>query len=119
MNCHYCGKEVTIESGKYVYPHRPDLYKLNFYVCKPCEAYVGCHKNTTTPLGTVANAELRQHRSLCHTVFDPMWRNGSMTRSEAYSWLSTNLNIPKNKCHIAMFNTAQCDQLLTLLNIEH
>ena len=57
------------------------------YYCEPCNAYVGCHKNSRKPLGTLANKELRELRIRTHEIFDPLWKSGKMTRSEAYKML--------------------------------
>ncbi len=44
------------------------------YWCKDCDAYVGCHNNTTKPLGTMANRELRQWRRRAHRHIDIIWK---------------------------------------------
>lgn len=73
--CAYCGVRSKLVTGKDLYPHRPDLYSLNFYQCTPCDAHVGCHKGTPNPLGRLANAELRKMKSAAHAVFDPIWKS--------------------------------------------
>lgn len=60
MICDYCNKDAELVGGDIIYPHRPDLYELKFYYCAVCEAWCGCHRGTTKPLGRLANAELRQ-----------------------------------------------------------
>jgi hypothetical protein len=94
--------------GDWLHPHRPDLSRLNFYWCKDCDAYVGCHKGTEKPLGKLANKELRQWRMKAHNAFDPFWKHGNMDRSEAYLWLANELGIDVKKCHIGMFDIEQC-----------
>jgi hypothetical protein len=94
--------------GDSIYPHRPDLKEKKFWKCIPCNAYVGCHPGTSTPLGNLANAELRRARNIVHSVFDPLWKGRKMTRSAAYQWLASQLDIPVEKCHIAMFDISQC-----------
>jgi Protein of unknown function (DUF3268). len=84
----------------------------NSWVCAnfpQCNTYVGCHKGTDTPLGTPANSALRKARSKAHAAFDPLWRSGEMTRSAAYAWLAEKMGIPKDLCHIAMFDEGQCE----------
>lgn len=39
-------------------------------------------------------------RVLAHDSFDPLWKGGSMTRSEAYKALAKELQIDRAKCHI-------------------
>lgn len=82
--CAHCGEDCTLVTGKEVYPHRSDLFSLFFWVCAPCNARVGCHKNGnvcdgvksdgTLPLGTAANAELRNSRMAIHQMVDPIWQ---------------------------------------------
>jgi zinc-finger-containing domain len=108
VNCQYCQKETQLVNGTVIYSHRPDLAGKKFYICKPCKAYVGCHPNTSTPLGTVANYELRRLRNIAHSTFDPIWRSKSLSRSEAYIWLQGKLGLSAVDCHIAMFNNIQC-----------
>lgn len=42
--CPYCGSKTEYVDGTVIYPHRPDLANRKFYICRPCNAYVGCHK---------------------------------------------------------------------------
>ena len=107
-----CGKTAQLVSGKEIYPHRKDLYSLSFWLCKDCNAYCGCHKGTTTPLGTLANPELRELRKKCHAEFDPIWKNYSVSRNVAYKWMMSVMQLPSKSCHIAMFDVEQCKKLL-------
>lgn len=109
--CPYCGAESKKVTGKEVYPHRPDLYSKTFYMCKPCDAYVGCHPGTSKALGRLANAELRAAKSAAHRMFDLIWRDGSMSRGAAYSWLAEQLGIDKKDCHIGMFDVDMCEEV--------
>ena len=114
VTCPYCKEDTELTTGKTVYPHRPDLWYLRFYVCEPCDARVGCHGNTTKPLGTPANAELRKIRMQAHDAFDPVWKSGTTSRSAAYGWLAEALGIKINDCHIGQFNTEACQQVIGL-----
>lgn len=108
MLCPYCGKPARLVGGDAVYPHRTDLYGKFFYLCNPCDAWVGCHPETMKPLGRIANAELRRLKVAAHAAFDPLWKDGQISRSTAYSWLARKLLIPPKDCHIGMFNVALC-----------
>jgi hypothetical protein len=77
-------------------------------MCTPCDARVGCHPGTSTPLGRLANGELRKAKQEAHAAFDPMWKTGIKTRGGAYAWLKDQLNLEKNKCHIGMFDVETC-----------
>lgn len=117
--CPYCALEAELVTGAVVYPHRPDLASLRFWQCSPCEAYVGCHKGTKAPLGRLADATLRKAKQRAHAAFDPLWKNGGRSRDEAYAWLSKELNIPPEECHIGMFDVHQCKRVEDVCDAEH
>ena len=112
MKCPYCNQEAHQVGGAAIYPHRPDLYAKKFYQCVPCDAYVGCHPGTTTPLGRLANAELRKAKSEAHLAFDPMWKSKKMSRHAAYIWLAAKLGIKPADCHIGMFDAHDCHRVI-------
>ena len=111
MTCPYCHGPAQQASGLDIYPNRPDLHLHRFYRCKPCDAYVGCHRDGR-PLGSLANAELREARRAAHAAFDSLWKDGELSRSYAYDWLSGQLKIPRRACHIGMFDLGECNQVL-------
>lgn len=94
------------------------------YICKPCDAYVGVHKGTDTPLGTLANKATREARKQAHFYFDQIAKTGLINkiwreyipnignRNKAYLWLSKEMGIDVELCHIAMFGVAQCEQVI-------
>lgn len=120
--CPYCKSMAKLVLGSDIYPSRPDLARLNFWQCAPCDAYVGCHKagcgfgDGTRPLGKLANAALRRARNRAHAAFDPFWRASSMTRRNAYSWLAQKLALPVKRTHIAEFDEATCERVIELCN---
>ena len=102
-----------------------EIYQRSYgmmWLCRPCDAYVSCHKNSkhNAPLGILANKELRGWRSKAHISFDSLWKRKieltrlpkSQCRQAAYLWLSDQLGIPLEKCHIGMFNTPQCKRVV-------
>lgn len=112
--CPYCGKPSEKVTGKSIYPHRSDLDNKTFYRCKPCDAYVGCHPNTDTPLGRLANSDLRSAKRRAHEWFDPLWKAGSMSRRQAYEWLAGQLGIKVDDCHIGEFDAEQCERAIVV-----
>lgn len=114
--CPYCNKPALLYTGLEVYPHRKDLHKKFFWQCTACDARVGCHGNTTTPYGSLANAALRAKRSAAHAAFDPLWRSEVMGRKEAYAWLASKLHIPVKECHISQFQEITCDLTIQICN---
>lgn len=111
-SCPYCHTPATLVNGLAIYPHRRDLKVRNFYLCRPCDAYVGCHPETTKALGTLANAELRELRKKAHATFDPMWKAGYFnSRSAAYKWLSAEIG-RTDTVHIGMSGPEQCKLII-------
>lgn len=115
--CPYCGQQAKLVSGDVIYPHRPDLASKNFWECRPCDAYVGCHEagkgygDGTRPMGRLANAALRAAKRGVHLVFDPLWREAEhrgRARTEAYARLAAEMGLPIEQCHIGEFDLEQC-----------
>lgn len=120
VRCGECGTTCELTKGAEVYPHRGDLAHLWFWICRACGAYCGCHKSHAgradphTPLGTPAGPKTREARSAAHREFDPLWKRlgraklwpFQKARSVCYRWLAAQLEIPADRCHIAMMNEA-------------
>ena len=116
--CHYDATPLDLVTGDVIYPYRPDLRGKHFYRCPTCGAYVGCHPGTTTPLGSVASAALRDARGRAHHAFDPLWKSGYLSRHGAYRWLADQLGVPRGECHIGMFDEAQCARVVSVCGPE-
>lgn len=116
--CPYCRAESDLVYGDVIYPHRPDLHHKPFYLCPPCGAYVGCHPGTETPLGRLADDELRKAKQRAHAAFDPLWkakgRCKKMTRRAAYEWLAGQLEIDASDCHIGMMDVETCERVVAI-----
>jgi hypothetical protein len=106
-----------VVTGNVIYPHRIDLRGRFFWLCAPCDAYVGTHRNAqgAKPLGRLANKELRGLRGQVHAAFDPIWRAQSMSRAAAYKWLAQAMGISEANCHVGMFDEDQCRAALAIL----
>lgn len=114
--CPYCDQPSVQFGGLKLYPHRQDLASKTFFLCEPCDAFVGTHKGTNKPLGTLANKPLREQRKLAHATFDPLWKEEQYSRGEAYRRLTKAMNLSRDACHIGMFNLEQCKQVIQLCN---
>lgn len=115
--CPYCGTPLVIMKGERIpYPDRK--YKLDgyYWLCFPCQAWVGCHRGTGRPLGTAAKSNLRKLRKRVHLRFDPLWKNKLMTRTDAYKWLAEILEIPVYECHTGYFREELCIKTLQLMD---
>ena len=81
------------------------------YYCKEHDTYVGCHNNTRQPLGTMADAELRNLRIKVHAKIDPLWRSGEHTRKDIYSYLSKKLGY---HYHTGKSTKDTCNKILNM-----
>jgi len=129
--CGYCNCQTELQTGQTIYPHRHDLYKLFFWVCPNCGAYIGCHKkgartkhkgqavtsDGTIPLGIPANASLRKLRMQAHDLFDPIWRGGVISRRKAYAKMAAHLGIHIDDCHISHFNETEIRQFIDAIPV--
>ena len=111
--CNYCGRKTELVDSKVIYGTSYGM----MYLCRHCNAYVGCHKGTDRPLGRLADAELRYWKKAAHAVFDPLWRQGRFRgqRKAAYEWLAEQMGLPVEQTHIGMFDIAQCKQAIKIV----
>lgn len=97
--CCNCQKDIDarLTSGAEIYPHRTDLYSLPFWKCDSCGGYVGTHNKSNNikmrkmPLGCIASLEIKQLRLQIHAILDPLWKEGMLSRSEVYGYLTKEL----------------------------
>lgn len=112
VTCPYCGRHAEWVSNETVYGRRyGKSYML--WLCRPCDARVGCHENTMRPLGTMANAELRKWRMKAHDAIDPLYKSGRMTRGELYQKLSIALG---KEVHVGESDIEQCQFVIAIAN---
>lgn len=87
------------------------------YLCRPCDARVGVHKNSKihAPKGSLANRELRELRMHAHLLFDMLWKTENMPRKQAYIFLQDIMEMSKEEAHIGKFSAEQCHKLIDCL----
>ncbi|WP_373213604.1 zinc-finger-containing protein [Ruminococcus sp. 5_1_39BFAA] len=114
--CPYCGRTANLRPTAYVYGDDnldPEGY---LYVCSGypghCDAYVGAHRKSMRPKGTLADAALRNKRIKAHRALDAIWKQGYMTRHGAYIWLQNRLNVRERDMHIGMFSDYLCGETI-------
>lgn len=110
--CPYCGNAAELTRSTEVYNGR-DYGPI--WLCRPCEAWVGCHKDSPrhAPLGRLANGELRHAKRAAHKTFDPFWRDAppqcqGRARKRAYAWLAHALELTPEQTHIGHFDLERC-----------
>jgi hypothetical protein len=116
VTCPYCSAFAELVSGDVIYPHRRDLAHKKYWLCNPCDAYVGVHEGSPkfAPLGRLANRELRDWKQRAHAVFDPLWKRGTYKRTEAYAVLQQKMGLTKEQAHIGKMDVDQCKRVVEL-----
>ena len=108
--CPYCGEEAEFISNEAIYGRAIGRWPW-VYWCRADDAYVGTHQNSRRPLGTLANAELRELRVRCHEHIDPLWRGGRYRRTTVYRALA---HVFGREIHIAEADIETCRKILQL-----
>lgn len=113
MICPFCGKEAVWCENKAVYGKN---YGKSYmcYLCKPCDAYVGCHNNSKKPLGQMANREMREWRKRAHAVVDPLWKSNKYKRSTVYARLSEAFGYP---VHVGESDIETCKKIIETVHL--
>lgn len=120
--CPYCNNFATLRDTSIIYGGKS---YGKAYICvnyPSCDSYVGVHKGTNRPLGSLAKYTLRELRKKCHKEFDALWKNTKNkkdNRAKCYSFLQKLMNCKKKEAHIGMFNEEQCINLLEKLENNH
>lgn len=82
-----------------------------------CDVAIGAHQNSGKPLGIPASKETREWRVKAHEEFDKLWKGSSLSRSDAYNWLTKVMKLGK-EAHIAEMDIAQCRKLIGLCKLK-
>ena len=112
MFCPYCNCKAEWVANKEVYGENIGKSYM-IWLCRPCDAYVGCHRNSRKPYGSLANEQTRMWRRVAHSVFDKTWRSGRLSRSEAYNLISDKLGFD---AHIGNSDVETCKKIINLCN---
>ncbi len=123
--CPYCGSIPEFVDSQRIYNKSYGM----IYLCQPCGAYVGTHKGTNKSLRRLANEPLRRWKRVAHRYFGPLWKRKQVilqqrgynereakhiARSSAYNWLSGELGIQNEYCHIGMFDEGLCKKVIEI-----
>lgn len=113
MRCPYCGSPVVYRTADGIYHDNKNNTML--YVCSnypKCDAYVRANPQTNRPMGTLANGELRALRTKAHHYFDRLYKEGYMSRNDAYNWLADFMGVPHGEAHIGYWGEYYCNQVI-------
>lgn len=118
--CPYCGAESELIDSVEIYGTSYGMIRI----CRPCDAYVGCHANSKKHVakGRLANKELRVLKIKAHKYFDPLWKRAiekygwgkKKARGKAYKWIAEELGIKIKDSHIGFFDIEQCKKVIEL-----
>lgn len=111
--CPYCGSTAVLRKASYVYGD--NALEEYLYVCPhypECNAYVGVHKGTRIPKGTLADGDLRSKRIQAHKAFSQLWTSGIMSKKQAYRWMQYKFCLSPELAHIGHFSEYRCDELI-------
>lgn len=111
-NCRYCGGSVILCDSSTVY--RGKSYG-NIYICVRCRAYVGANKKTGEPIGTLADAPLREKRKQARAAVEAWCRAEEIDRINTYKWLAEMLGLPVKETNIGLFEADACDQVIEII----
>jgi len=108
--CNICeSNKITLETNDVIYNGVQYGNYPFIYLCNDCRSYVGIHPNSNSPLGTLANNEMRQARKRVKFKFIEWYMSKGFSRNKAYSILAKELNIPKEECHFGWFDVKKCN----------
>ena len=114
VKCPYCGAHAALRSAEVVHGKRAQAGE-KLWICSrypACDSYVGVHKNSNEPLGTLANKALRRKRIDAHRVFNQLSDSGMMNRGQSYKWLQAKFALSYRQAHIGKFSEYMCDEVI-------
>jgi hypothetical protein len=112
IKCPYCGARADLRPASVVHGESGDGY---LWVCARyprCDSYVGVHQQSREPLGTLADKALRRKRMEAHRVFNRLWEDGYMSKSQAYIWMRAIFGLNREQAHIGMFSEYMCGEVI-------
>jgi ssDNA-binding Zn-finger/Zn-ribbon topoisomerase 1 len=115
--CPYCKSDMILkETSKFKYKNGQNK---KFYSCINFPNCNGSHGASPEgePLGVPATKEVKDWRIKAHNAFDKLWKNGKMTKNEAYSWISNKM--AKKKIHIGELDKIDCEKIIQIVEGRH
>lgn len=85
------------------------------YVCggyPACDSYIGVHKKSLSPMGTLADGNLRHKRIEAHRALNEVINAGVMTKHGLYIWLQNRLCLSETEMHIGKFSYFRCEETI-------
>lgn len=111
MECNYCGRDAEWVENKEIYGRNYGNSYMT-WLCRHCDAYVGCHHNTKKPLGRMSNKEERELKKEVKGMY--LARFEKYGKQWYYKHLAEMLEITQQEAHFGMFDK---ERLLKLKGI--
>jgi len=108
MKCPYCDQQAEWVENKEVYGRNYGKSYM-IWLCRPCDAYVGCHNNTQQAFGSMADKATRDARMKAHAAVDPIWKSGKAYKGTVYKLLSKKLGY---SVHMGNASTKECEEII-------
>lgn len=114
--CHLCQSPVRLVHNREIFNEEAGDWPYA-YMCTKCKAYVGLHRRTDVPLGTLATPKTHELRSHIKYLVNRLFRPASgEPLSKMYADFSNLVNIPSHRCHVDFFDEETCKSVLKTLN---
>lgn len=121
--CPVCNTLAEQVDGTKIYGERAsDSYRDRlFYRCPVhLDYYVGCHLESGSAFGVLANKQHRMLKMKCPELFDHFWLrkkkfNRREARQSAYRKLERAMDLEIDDTHFGMFSEEQCKKAIDIL----
>ena len=117
ITCPYCHSPALLRPASVVHGDRTSDPNGKLYVCArypACDSYVGAHRGSLLPMGTLANKALRRKRMEAHTALQRVVASGIMTKKQMYRCIQAEFGLPAEEAHIGKFSELRCQQVIDL-----
>lgn len=121
VQCPYCGSNAVLKPANKIFGVRTYEPNRFLYVCSnwpSCDAYVTAHTQDYSPMGTLANGQLRHKRILAHKALLTYRKVTHTEKWASYIWLAGKLGMDHQRTHIGMFSDEECDRVIALCRKE-
>jgi ssDNA-binding Zn-finger/Zn-ribbon topoisomerase 1 len=92
-------------------------FSRHFYSCMRwplCEGSLPAN-NDGSPRGNPRPRSLQRARKAAHEAFDPIWKEGHVSRAAAYTWLQCVMDLTHQEAHMLQFSEEQCAEVVKLV----
>jgi len=112
--CPYCKSKTDYSKSSAEVYNGQDFGPI--FICRPCKAWVGAHKDREEPMGMVCKSDDKLSRVITHAYFDPLWQPASKyqifkTRAQAYEMFAREMKLPPALAHIGCLTISECVKL--------